>query len=119
MNLKKICLALSLAVAFCAFTFAQTPARVFHGEIMDSQCASMGSHAAGYKMTGTHTPRACTLACVKAGGQFVLYNPATKTTYKLDNQRLPRRYAGERVRVTGVYDSATQTIHVKRIARGR
>ncbi len=102
-----------------ALAQTHTRARAFTGQIMDSACAATGSHAAGYKMTGTHTPRACTLACVKAGSKFVLYNSAHKTIYKLDNQKKPRAFAGENVRITGTYDAATKTIHVERIARVR
>ncbi|MGH9738791.1 MAG: DUF5818 domain-containing protein [Candidatus Acidiferrales bacterium] len=100
---------------FLGATVSFAANRTFVGDIMDSPCAAMGGHAAGYKMTGTNTPKACTLACVKDGGKFVLYNPDTKTTYKLDNQTEPRAFAGEIVRVTGSYNPSTKTIHVVKI----
>ncbi len=107
---------IAMALVFGGITASPALARVFTGEIMDSACAKMGNHDAGYKMTGTHTPKDCTLACVESGGShFVLYNPARKTTYKLDNQSKPKDFAGERVRVTGTYDASTKTIHVEKI----
>jgi Protein of unknown function (DUF5818) len=102
--------------------------KTFSGVIMDSQCAMMGSHEKMEKMhsdmfkkpsaalTGPEA-RKCTLACVKQGGQFVLYNKATKTTYKLDDQEKPREFAGERVKVSGTYDASTMTIHVESIRK--
>ncbi|MGH9617647.1 MAG: DUF5818 domain-containing protein [Acidobacteriaceae bacterium] len=82
---------------------------------MDNTCAKAGSHDAGYKMTGTHTPKDCTLACNKAGSPVVLYNKATNTIYQLDDQSRAKSLAGENVRVTGTLDKSTNTIHVDRI----
>ncbi len=91
-------------------------AKTFAGEIMDSQCAMMGSHdPAGYKMTNTNNAKDCTLACVKMSGKFVLYDSAKKTTYMLDDQEKPKEFAGQKVNVTGTYDSKTKTIHVEKI----
>jgi len=103
--------------------------KTFTGVIMDSQCAMMGSHEKMEKMhakmfdnksssslTGPEA-RKCTLACVKMGGQFVLYNKAAKATYKLDDQEKPREFAGEKVKVTGTYDPSTMTIHVAEIRK--
>lgn len=104
-----------LAVSLFAVAQGRGRAHTFSGQIMDSQCAAMGNHNAGYKMTGTSTPKDCTLACVKAGGHFVLYNAARKATYKLDNQDEPRAFAGENVRVVGTYNRAAKTIHVEKI----
>jgi uncharacterized protein DUF5818 len=91
--------------------------KTYTGEIMDSQCAAMGSHdPAGYKMTKTDNPKDCTLACVKMGGKFVLYDAAKKATYMLDDQEKPKEFAGQKVKVTGTYDKASKTIHVESIA---
>jgi len=92
--------------------------RTFAGEIMDSACAKMGNHDAGYKLTSTTTSKDCTLACVKAGSKFVLYNPTRKTTYQLDDQEKPKDFAGQKVRVVGTYDATTKTIHVEKIEAG-
>jgi hypothetical protein len=104
--------ALSVTVLFAQ---GKAHARTFTGAIMDSQCATLGNHDAGYKATGTNTPKDCTNACVKAGSQFVLYNAARKVTYKLDNQEEPRAFAGDNVKVIGTYNSGTKTIHIEKI----
>ena len=93
--------------------------KTFHGQIMDSVCAGNGNHDAGYKLTSTSTPKACTLACVKNGATLVLYNPEDKTTYKLSDQKRAMKMAGREVRVTGTLDQATNTIHVTSIAAGK
>lgn len=112
-------LSLIAVMALLGATAALARARVFSGQIMDSACAAMGNHDAGYKMTGTHTPKDCSLACVKAGSKFVLYNSAKKITYKLDNQKEPEAFAGENVRVVGTYNSSAKTIHVEKIEAAR
>lgn len=61
------------------------------------------------------TAKACTLGCVKAGAQYVLYDSATKTTYQLDDQKKPEQFAGQEVTVTGNLDPADGTIHVANI----
>ena len=89
----------------------QARSRSFTGEIMDSNCAKSGQH--NPSMGGA---KECTLACVKGGGKFVLYNPDTKAVYQLDDQSKPEAFAGAKVKVTGTYDRATKTIHVTDIA---
>ncbi len=116
--MKRLLLASSLLLLAGTISFARAKAAVataFLGEIMDSQCAVMGDHEAGYKMTGTHTPKDCTLACVKMGGKFVLYDRAKKAVYQLDDQEKARPLAGEKVKVSGTLDAATKTIRVQKI----
>jgi hypothetical protein len=91
-----------LTTALCSYAANWT------GEISDSACGA--SHA---KMMAEHkdlkTDRDCTLACVKAGGQYVLVSEGK--VYKISNQNLPalQQRAGQRVEVTGdlVGDSIT------------
>ena len=53
---------------------------------------------------------------VKPGSKYVLFDPATKTTYQLDDQDLVQPYVGAKnVQITGTLDAATKTIHVKSI----
>lgn len=115
--MRKLATVVALFLLGTATAFAAN--RAFTGQIMDAPCAKMGNHDAGYKMTGTHTPKDCTLACVKAGAKLVLYNSKTKTTYQLDNQTKPLAFAGENVKVLGTYDASTKTIHVVRIEAAR
>ena len=53
---------------------------------------------------------------VKPGSKYVLYDPATKSTYQLDDQDLVQPYVGAKtVQITGTLDAGTKTIHVKEI----
>ncbi len=97
---------------------AQAADSSFTGEIMDSQCARMGSHAKMMKEEGAKDAKECTLSCVKMGGKYVLFNAAKKTTYQLDDQQKPQEFAGQNVKVTGTLDKATRTIHVQDITAG-
>lgn len=91
-------------------------AKAYQGEIMDSQCAMNGSHAQMEKMHNMpDDSKACTLACVKMGGKFVLYDAVKKATYQLDDQEKPLGFAGQKVKVAGTYDKASKTIHVEKI----
>jgi hypothetical protein len=86
--------------------------QTFKGEIMDSPCAAGGGHESMFKKMGTNDAKACTEACVKMGGKYVLFNGASKPVYKLDDQTKPKAFAGQKVEVTGELDKATKTIHV-------
>ena len=78
------------------------------GQISDSMCGK--SHTGMGEMGKNATE--CTLGCVKAGGKYVLFDTATMTIYLLDDQQKPAQFAGKKVKVTGTYDKATETIHV-------
>jgi hypothetical protein len=91
----------------------------FSGEIMDIQCAKVNGHELGYKMTGTSTPRDCTEACVKAGGEYVLYDAAAKTFYHLTPARRAAAFSGQKVRVVGTLDRASRTIKIETIEAAR
>ena len=108
----------SLMLFFLSFCSVRAQNSPFSGEIMDSQCAKVGSHEEMMQKHAIKTEKACTLGCVKNGGKFVLYNPDSKTTYQLDDQKKPVQFAGEKVKVTGTYDSSTNTIHVTDIQSG-
>ena len=119
--MKKLATSLAAILILSSLSFAKLPhkgskSKAFTGEIIDSQCAAMGTHdPGGYKMTNTTTPKDCTLACVKMGGKFMLYDATKKATYELDDQDKPKEFAGQKVKVTGSYDSKTKTIHVENI----
>ncbi len=86
----------------------------FAGLIMDSKCATTGSHEAEMKKVEAKDARECTLKCAK-NGSFVLYDPTTKTVYQLSDQEKPVPFAGTRVKVSGLYDDWSQTIAVESI----
>src|ERR1700675_710544 len=95
--------------------FAQSP-QTFKGEIMDSQCASLSGHQI-MTQKGEST-KDCTNRCVKMGGQYALFDPATKTAYQLDDQKKTAAFAGDKVTVTGTLNATTKTIHVASIKAG-
>jgi len=108
----------TLALALSAPTGAQEAA-MFHGEISDSQCAFnvhslTKSHQEMLKSksgAAGHTAGTCSIYCIeRLGGKFVLVSG--KNVYHLDNQDLPRKFVGEKVRLYGVLDAKTDTIHV-------
>jgi hypothetical protein len=91
--------------------------QTFRGEISDSQCA-LNVHSLSRsheemlkkKNIGT-TPADCARYCVKyLGGVFVL--SVREKVYKLDNQDLAEKYAGQKVKLTGVLDTQSNVIAV-------
>jgi hypothetical protein len=107
-----------LAVGFVCAT-AQD-AKVFYGDISDSQCA-MNVHS----LTRSHeemlksksmggTPKDCTLYCVNYhGGDFVLAHK--NDIYRLDDQNAARAFAGKKVKIVGKMDADKKTIHIVKI----
>src|SRR6266849_10594441 len=90
----------------------------FGGEIADSQCA-MGVHS----LNRSHremiemghagsTAEDCTRYCVHSrGGRYVLLTK--HDVFKLDNQEMAEKYAGQKVKLTGTLNSKTSIIQVK------
>ena len=90
----------------------------FEGEIADSQCA-MGVHS----LNRSHremiemghagsTAEDCTRYCVHSrGGRYVLLTK--QDVFKLDNQEMAEKYAGQKVKLTGTLNSKTNIIQVK------
>ena len=114
--MMKLTLSIAAAILAAGTGFGQSE-QTFTGDIMDSNCAKMGSHAAMEKEHGLANAKACTLGCVKGGAKFVLYNGASKTTWELDDQTKPEAFAGEKVQVKGTLDVAANTIHVQSIRK--
>jgi len=111
--MKTLVGALVLTIALCIPGWAQDKA--FNGEIMDSQCAGMGSHDQMMKQEGAKNAKECSDACVKMGGKYVLYDAGTKTTYQLDDQTKAKQFSGQKVTVDGTFEKSTQSILVKDI----
>jgi hypothetical protein len=99
-------------------SFGKTGVLTLQGLIEDSQCAfnvhaKGGSHDLMIKNgLGGSSEKACTLHCVRQmGGDYVLL--VKNQVYRLDDQVLPEKFAGEKVRVTGtLVDAKTNTLHV-------
>ena len=116
--MKRLVSTLAALFLCTAVSVAAPKSRTFRGEIMDSQCATMGSHDQMMQKFGAKDAKECTLKCAGMGGKFVLYTAAKKATYQLDDQEKPKEFAGQKVKVTGSYDRATKTIHVESIEPG-
>jgi hypothetical protein len=86
--------------------------QTFNGEIMDSNCANVGSHGEMMKKEGAKDKADCSVKCVKTGAKYVLFDPDSKTVYQLDDQFNAYEYAGYKVAVTGVYNAADKSIRV-------
>jgi hypothetical protein len=100
------------------FGTARAADKTFSGEIMDSQCADMGSHDGMMKGEHASNAKECAIACVKKGGTYALYDPTAKKAYRLDNQKKAAQFAGQKVTVTGKLDSAGEVIQVGSIQPG-
>ena len=82
----------------------------FTGIITDSMCAT-GDHSV-MKMGSNDAE--CILACVEDhGAAYVLYDG--KEAYFLDDQKMPEKFAGKKVVITGVIDAAKKVLRVDRI----
>jgi hypothetical protein len=103
--------ALSLTAALSVGRAADT----FTGQIMDSQCADMGSHDNMMKGENASNAKDCAIKCVKKGGKYALYDPAAKKAYALDNQKKAGAFAGQTVTITGKLDSSSDSIQIKEI----
>jgi Protein of unknown function (DUF5818) len=112
--MKQTLLTILLMLAPCAF--AQSKGHTFTGEIMDKQCAQMGSHENMMKAEGAKNARECALACAKNGDKLVLFDSDSKKVYVIEDDNKVRQYAGQRVQVTGTYDDSTETLQVKTVA---
>ncbi len=111
---------LLLMIAGSGYLSGDEHEQVFRGEIGDSQCAlnvhSLSrSHAEMLKKKAIGTTAAdCARYCVKyLGGVFVLQ--VKEKVYKLDNQELAEKYAGQKVKLTGVLNTYSNTIAVHSI----
>ena len=104
------------ALSVYNFAFAQKKADTFTGEIMDKQCAQMGSHENMMKAEGAKNAKECTLACLKNGDTLVLFDSSAKKVYPIDSDKKVREYAGERVQINGDYDSDQNVLRVKSVA---
>jgi len=101
--MRNNCLILTLA---CSLFAANEPA-TFTGVITDTLCGR--SHG----MMKAKSDADCIKMCVKGSGEFALYDG--KNILKLSDQKLPAKFAAQRVKVTGTYDEKVQRIKVTSI----
>jgi hypothetical protein len=85
-------------------------AQKFAGVITDDMCAK-ADHS---RMRMGPNDAECTKACVALhSAAYVLYDG--KSAYVLSDQKLPEKFAGQKVTVVGALDAKTKTIKVDSI----
>jgi hypothetical protein len=106
-------------LAFANIAHGQN-ARVFRGEVSDSQCA-LNIHS----VTRSHqemlksksmggTSNTCSVFCIEhLGGSLVL--SAGKDVFRLDRPDLVHGFEGQKVKITGTLDPKVNQIHVLKI----
>ena len=101
----------SFALSILAMAAIAAPQKqTFTGAITDSICTK-ADHS---QMRMGPSDAACTLACVDAhGAMFVLYDG--NNTYTLSDQTTARKFAGQKVKVSGIVDASTKMIQVESI----
>jgi hypothetical protein len=119
MNRVRIFIAAAV-LALAAINASSQDAKIFHGEISDSQCAFnvhslTRSHQEMLKSKSMGgTPKECSLYCIQhLGGNLVL--AMKKDVYHLDDQSQAMKFVGQKVKLSGILDAKTQTIHVVKI----
>jgi len=105
--MKRVLLSLVAVAALPAAQGKQT----FTGIITDHMCARAGH---GQMRMGP-TDAECTIACVQAHDAMYVLDDG-KDVFTLSDQRMPEKFAGRKVRVTGALDARTKTITVDSIA---
>jgi hypothetical protein len=113
--MKRLAMALVASTILLCAAYASPKDKTFNGMISDRFCQKANSHDEMMKKHNASNVTDCMVACVKAGGKYVLYDAATKTIYLLDDQQKPEKFVGKKVKITGTYDQATDTLHVTNI----
>ena len=108
--MKRIVL-LAASLAIVTVLAAAQAKQTLVGMITDDMCP-MADHS---HMRMGPTDAECAKACIEYhGSMYALYDG--KNSYTLSDQRTPEKFAGQRVKVTGVVDVKTHTIKVDSIA---
>ena len=101
--IKQTCMTLTLTGAL----FAANAPTTFTGVITDTLCGR--THA----MMKAASDEACVKMCVKGSGEYALFDG--KDVLRLSDQKLPAKYAAQRVKITGTYDEKAKRIKVASI----
>ena len=105
---------LGIAALSVAVWAAAQGKQTFTGKITDDECP-LASHEA---MQMGPNDVECTIACVEAhGASYALYDGTH--SYRLSDQQTPKKFAAQKVTVTGTLDSKTSTIHVDSIVAAK
>ena len=105
-------------VLLLAWTFPLSGALLAQQQLAPPSCRTPDQPGA---TTATTREPAAAVTATRAGrirkkdGRYVLRESASKEDYKLDNQKIAKRYAGRVVFITGTVDEGSKTIQVKQI----
>ena len=119
MRIGKILIVIGAILGALTAHAGDQPTTIFKGEISDSQCALnvhslTKSHEEMLKSksgAAGHNAATCSVYCItQLGGKFVLASKGH--VYHLDNQDLPRRFVGQKVKLRGTLDAKGEAIHV-------
>jgi hypothetical protein len=103
--LKQTCLTLAfLTFAMTGALSAADAPSIFTGVITDTLRGR--THA----MMHAASDEACVKTCVKGSGEYALFDG--KDIFKLSDQKMPAKFAAQRVTVTGTYDEKARRIKV-------
>jgi len=90
--MKKIAIFMTTA----ALLMAAAEKKTVTGVITDEMCGN------DHKMMNVTPDTKCVTECVKMGSKYALL--AGSTVYKLSDQKMPEKFAGKKVAVTGTVD---------------
>src|ERR1700674_998004 len=96
---------LSLCLLFVMIQLSVSAAETFTGVITDTMCG-----AKPHTMMKGHTDPECVKMCVKGPYAYALVDGTN--VIRLSDQKVPAKYAAQKVRVAGTYDEKTNTIKV-------
>jgi hypothetical protein len=103
-------LIIASAFALCTvYARGAEPPKTFTGVITDTMCGSK-PHS---NMMKDKTDAECVRLCARGPQGYALSDGTT--VMKLSDQKAPAKYAGQKVRVTGVYDEKSKTLKVASI----
>jgi hypothetical protein len=105
--MKQVFLTLTLA---CVVFAAGEPATLI-GVITDTLCGRT------HGMMHASSDETCVKMCVKGSGEYALFDG--KNVVMLSDQKLPAKFAAQRVKVTGIYDAKAGRIKVASIESAR
>jgi uncharacterized protein YdeI (BOF family) len=123
--MKKFLLHFSMAAAATVLTLALAPSVNAQQPGQDPAAATQQTqpqqNEAQTPASGdvtTHEAKAFSGRIVKENGDFVLKDPVTTVSYKLDNQEKAKQWVGKQVKVTGKLNMDSNTIEVDGIEPG-
>jgi len=96
-------------VLFAARLPGAEPLKTFTGVVTDTMCG-LKPHS---KMMKDKTDAECVRLCARGPNGYALFDGTA--VMKLSDQKTPAKYAGQQVRVTGVYDEKSKTLKVASI----